>query len=227
MSTQTITHEQQIANQKAEIESLNRKIESLEKELQKALDPDSGEIRRSFPKTDGLGLIANDALNTRIYHAMHGLFLPVKVWSEHSQKSDERALPWWSLRELLFENDLLASEWGNPDFRKGVSILNDIVLVIERGAEKFDTAGLLTRMEDHEFGYRLYGLNEDRGQEMHRGIQCLIEAVGVLRNNLRTVKGQVSDRELSGMLVVLNAVAFFQRIWIDAVPELLEEEQEV
>lgn len=220
----TITHEQQIANQKAEIESLNRKIVSLEKELQKLVDPDTGEIRPTFQAP---GLSANDALERRIYHAMHGLFLPVKVWDKHTQEDFESGLPWWALRELLFKDDLFAGRWEDPDFRKGVSILNDIVLVVDGNPHKRRAADLLERMEDHEFGYRLYARDKDDAQEMYRGVQSLITAVKVLRSNLSHpgVKNQVSDRELSDILVILNAVAFFQRVWIDAAPELVEEEQ--
>lgn len=88
-----ITPEQQIANQKAEIESLRRKAESLERELQKLVDPDSGEIgrqthrNRTVPfygirEVEGLDQYDRELINETLRERSEksfGPFLPMRI----------------------------------------------------------------------------------------------------------------------------------------------------
>lgn len=245
MNTQKhITPEQQIENQKAEIESLQRKNESLEKELQKHLDPDSGDLNPSIKYhyrsaesalvadlqrklDDCLGadfnLTRDNDLEESIYAAMHGLFLPKRQWSEHDKVYKYYTTPWWYLREFLFDVDLFDNHWTNADFRKGVSILNDLVLVLDSDIDMSDRTSMLERMDRHEFGYRVF-MSRDREAEqfMHRGTYALITALILIRKNQDhpEIKGLVSDGDLLDMLVTLKSVYSLQTMWIGGRREL-------
>lgn len=234
--------DEQIRNQAEAIQSLERKIETLEAQLPKHLDPDIGEINPAVRLHGEKALVdqvqtlekqltecldmsvdlpETDDLQSRIYHSLHGLFLPTKKWSEYHKEYQMHTVPWWYLREFLFDVDLFNDNWSSADFRKGASILNDIILVLDSSIRESGTADLLERMETHEFGNRLFGWQDAHAEEMHRGTQSLISALVLIRNNQEhpVIKGAVLDSDLVDMLVILKAVAFFQRLWMDAKPQ--------
>lgn len=183
--------------------ALVQQIAELQKQLDECLDT-------------GLELTRDRDLERRIYHAIHGLFLPTKVWSEHDKENRNHFVPWWYLRTFLFDCDLFNSHWSNPDFRKGVDMLNDIVLVVDSDHRPTTTE----HMEKYELASRLFGYWEDRSQDRHRATQYLISALHIIRNNQDhpKIKNMVSDSDLVDMLVILKAISFFQRVWIEAKP---------
>lgn len=243
-----ITPEQQIANQKAEIESLERKVESLERELQKYLDPDSGEINPSmryhFKSGEaallekiqtlerqlgdclepGNDLVSSNRLEQRIIGAINALFLPVRCYSKRAKDFQSESQPWWYLREFLFESDLFSDHWTRPEFRLGVDMLNDIC----QASEATGVKGGLTKkhFERFEFAGRLFGGSAEWNDKKSIAVRELIASLLLIIQNYKQVaKAYVSMDDLYDMLAALKILAFCQKLWTDAKPEPEEKEE--
>jgi hypothetical protein len=231
-----ITAEQQIENQKAEIESLNRKVASLEKELQKCLDPDSGEINPSLLKHGERGLLQQidslqrkldecpetselirdkeRVLESRIYTVITSTFLPIRKFDK-DYKLTNRFQAWWYFRSFLFECPLFFKHWQRLEFRQGVDLLNDICQATE------DRPTKLKQFDKFELASRLFGYYDDLGEVKIRALQELIQALLLLIKNEGSgdIGKYVSPEDLNDMLAALRIIAFCQRLWQDATPE--------
>lgn len=238
--------DEQIANQAAEIESQRRKIESLERELQRHLDPDSGEIRltRRGQKHGESALLEQIAtlqkeladcldaapaelvrdgdrlLEERIYITITSAFLPTHSWRKGRDNEEQMTLnfqAWWMFRETLFTTDLFNDHWTAPDFREGLNILNDICQATDGGPTK------LKHFDKYDFANRLFGGGGDEHHERKcRAVQSLISSLVIIRQHSedKDIKNAFSADEINDMLAALKIVSLCQKLWTDAKPEI-------
>ena len=136
--------DEQIVRQAEEIESLNRKIESLEKELQRHIDPDSGEIRPSLHGEKALiqqiatlqkqlddcleneRWIMDERLERRICGIVASLFMPQDMFTD-----------WFTFRDELLQQEDCVHLFTSRDFRQAMSIMNDFIPHLNIGDTDF------------------------------------------------------------------------------------------
>lgn len=210
--------DEQIKNQGETITSLERKVESLERELQKVLTPYAGE---SLPEPPAL--IRNERLADRIYIAITALFLPVKVWGDGLKEHYNSYQPWWAFRQLLFDCDLFDNHWSQPEFRLGLDMLNDMCQATDGNPTK------LKHFDKYELASRLFGGGPklEYSREKAKGVEVLISALLLIIENQdrKEIKGMVSMGELNDTMAALKGIQFFQRLWLDAKDPVEKEEE--
>lgn len=167
---------------------------------------------------ESVGLTRTETLRDRIYSSIHALFLPAREWHKERKQMEAKFIPWWFLRQFFFDTALFDNHWTSRDFRNGLDMLNDIVHIVDGDKPAVD----LEHLEKYELGYRLFDYNPDEDQSKHRGMQALISALLLVRQNqdYPGIKGIVSDDVLNDMLVTLKAITFYQRLWMEAKPEV-------
>jgi hypothetical protein len=207
----------QIEAQKETIESLTRKVESLETELQKCLDPDSGEFKFQPIKSNTAQEVdiklSKDGLSERLYNVIHAAFIPVRnYYSSHEKKWNKMLLPWWYFRESLFDMDVFSDHWSIREFRFGVHMLNDICQATE------DFSGDVEHFDKFEFAFRLFYCGSPEGDIQKKiGASELVSALHLIIKNQEISEIEyVNDRELIGMMEVLKVIQACQLIWEQA-----------
>jgi hypothetical protein len=215
MKTKDITPEQQIAAQKAWINSLSKELErltgktfELEEDLKKCIE-EQPEVRTEFAaKLEEAVKLTRDALSERLYNTIHAAFLPV-----HSNYNKEKGSwdlayghPWWYFRDYLFQLDEFENHWQSRDFRLGVDMLNDICQATE------DFKNDVKHFDKFELGYRLF-YSEDRKIAVHQLI-CALSIIIKVHNDDKDIS--VDELELIEMMEVLKIIQACQSVWHQA-----------
>jgi uncharacterized protein (DUF342 family) len=208
--------ENQIENQKATIESLTKKVDALEKELEKSLHPGS----ESDTTRINNGLVKNEVLSDVIYNTITAAFLPLSVSKKGKSEYTAHYHPWWYLRALLLEHDLFSEEWTKKGFRGAVTMLNDIV---ESTSGYSVDREALEKLNEHELANSFFGYVEDNDQEKIASVNALIASLEKLIANADNAQHMqeisVDKADLYGMLSVLRIVSSCQKIYAEALPE--------
>ena len=242
--------DEQIARQKETIDSLERKVQSLESELQKCLDPDSGEINPAIryhyrSGEDALrqqiedlqrqlddclepshGELIQDKerrLEERIGNAITAAFLPTRDYNHEQREWYFNHLAWWAFREFLFDcNDLFADQWSRPEFRDAVAVLNDMCQATE------DRPTKIKQFSRFELANRLFAGSDKHNQTKYRAVQTLITSLSVMMANHEheEIKPFVSKEELRDMMGALRIISACQKLWMEAQPEKEEPDAE-
>lgn len=210
---ETKAEKSQVIAQKETIDRLTRTVERLERELEKCLNP-GGETKAVKPIK-----IERRLISERLYNVIHAAFIETRCeYNNTTQKWDFLYLPWWYFRSDLFNMDVFKNHWASPDFRTGVSMLNDICQATE--GFKADVKHL-----DHfEMAYRLFYSNDD--DSLQRGLQQLISALTTIIEQWDDTRNDIGKDDAISMLSVLKVVEFCQALWKDACEETVTEKKE-
>lgn len=151
-SSEQITPEQQIRNQSETIQSLERKIESLESELQKHLDPDKGELvyhfkpgqkhgeaallqqiddlQRQLDDCPDEGKIIHDAgLYDRLFNIVAGALMP--PGNDEKDMTDNWEL-WFYFRQEILKSEQCTDFLSHKSFRDVITSMNHFISDMER-----------------------------------------------------------------------------------------------
>lgn len=117
MKNETITQDQQIQNQQVTIESLNRKVERLERELEKCLPQESDTMRESVADTE------TDEVFENATYFMERLAEAVLRLTPGAEPDFPT---WMKLKDLLLTHPNAKKHLADPDFAHGVYIVSRV-----------------------------------------------------------------------------------------------------
>ena len=211
-------HEQQIEAQAGTIESLQKTVERLERELEKCLEPgrDSDTTLTTESATPTFRkLQRHDIFCEAIYGACAGPFIPFWKDGEKGKLFYSSVERWeWLMGRLLDKSEY----WGMPSFRNAFKTITDFThkLSVQKEAGLGEGAyndvakevgGLIARVEPEE----------------HQGFILIRESLVKIRSEY----DWCFDR-LDYLLASLTIFIECQKLWLESedLPEMEEEEEE-
>ncbi len=229
----TTEEKNQIEAQKETIESLNRKVESLEKELQKCLDPDSGEFKFQKPERTETNVPDSEQDNKSkivLYESVYdslklacaASFIP--VWEDDPKDEKKRFFvskhdQWKRLADEAMTGDDYKNLWSDDSFRMAMRAVNEIV-----DALAVQTVPHLGEKAYIEAAEKAAGGCITFRPDTHKGFLMLKSVLEKKKN----AGGRLGYREhwLDDTLVTLGIITHCQSVLINAIDEPIEEEEE-
>lgn len=226
--------DEQIRNQGETIKSLERKVESLERELHKYLDPDSREINPTFkpgkqgedalleqiaslqnrPKSKAL--IRTQEIERTLRLACSSPFMPKWKGIKGNQTFTPKYEQWSALQDNLIESEGLSHYWSHKSFKEVLFAVNYI------------TNKMAIQKPNHQERDKYDEPAEDLGFHFCYCDQTEHEALILLKEIAEKIKesADIYNPNIDDILVSLSLIIQCQAIYLSCQLQEQEEEQE-
>ena len=214
-TTEQITKDQQIQNQSQTIQSLERKVESLETELRKCLDIEGDSDTTRNSKADVFRELSDDEkqilLNRTVSKAKEIIRACLGFTDENELIHSDS---WTTLRNVLLDDEKVDGLRANKHFKYGLQILMYII----------DTMREVETIDDHKRAQEkeqwIVGQLLENNEEDYNSLLKLIEAFNIVTKDAAHAEYYgLNPEDVNDLRIGLTTIESYHRMVLDAHAE--------